>query len=152
MALSEQARERIKRAAGYQCEYCKMRSWPLTVDHVIPKFRWNITVEHERQQLPFPDPDDERNLCCACVECNVIGKRQRETAMDPVTGNVVPLFNPRADAWDDHFEWAADVIEIRGRTAVGRATVELLRLNGKRYKAQRRLLRASESQGLGRWP
>ena len=152
MALSEQARERVKRAAGYQCEYCKMRLWPLTVDHVIPKFRWSATDERERHQLPFADPDDERNLCCACFECNVIGKRQRETGVDPHTGDVVRLFNPRSDDWSDHFEWVEGFIEIRGRTAVGRATVELLGLNSDRYREQRLLLRAGESKGLGAWP
>ena len=129
-----------------------MRAWPLMVDHVIPKFKWNTDDEAQRERLPFSDPDDERNLCCACYECNVVGKRQRQTATDLVTGLIVPLFNPREEPWDEHFEWHADYTEIHGRTPVGRATVELMRLNGERYKEQRRLLRAGQSQGLPRWP
>jgi hypothetical protein len=39
----------------------------------------------------------------------------------------VPLFNPRMQNWDDHFELSG--AQIIGRTAIGRATVSLLRLN-----------------------
>jgi hypothetical protein len=35
---------------------------------------------------------------------------------------IVPLFNPRTQAWNDHFE-LANGVEISGRTATGRATV-----------------------------
>jgi hypothetical protein len=152
VALSEAARERIRSAAGYRCEYCKIQSWPLTIDHVVPKYKWNTPVADERDQLPFADADDERNLCCACIACNVIGKRQRETATDPLTGTVVPLFNPRTDSWDAHFEWRDDFIQIRGLTPVGRATIDLMRLNGANYQEQRRLLRAGAVSGLRSWP
>src|SRR4051794_25126923 len=50
-------------------------------------------------------------------------------ALDPVSRQIVPLFNPRVDRWDDHFRWSADWLVIHGRTPAGRATVRLLRMN-----------------------
>ena len=40
---------------------------------------------------------------------------------------LTPLFHPRNDRWTDHFEWNDTVVV--GRTAIGRATVELLAMN-----------------------
>jgi hypothetical protein len=42
---------------------------------------------------------------------------------------MVGLFNPRVQAWSDHFKWSQDGAIIVGLTPVGRATVEALRLN-----------------------
>lgn len=38
------------------------------------------------------------------------------------------LFNPRAQRWEDHFGMSEDY-RIVGKTATGRASVELLRMN-----------------------
>jgi hypothetical protein len=46
---------------------------------------------------------------------------------DPTTGELTELFNPRLQAWDDHFEWHG--IIIAGKTPVGRTTVDVLNLN-----------------------
>ena len=48
---------------------------------------------------------------------------------------LVRLFNPRLDKWEEHFE--RNGVLIVGRTAVGRATVGLLKMNA----ADRRRLR-----------
>ncbi len=48
--------------------------------------------------------------------------------LDPETSEEVPLFNPRADRWADHFAWDEDW-RIVGFTPVGRATVTALNLN-----------------------
>ena len=45
---------------------------------------------------------------------------------DPRTSRV-RLFHPRQDRWDEHFE--RNGVLIVGRTAVGRATVGLLKMN-----------------------
>jgi hypothetical protein len=39
----------------------------------------------------------------------------------------VPLFHPRRDPWRDHFAWEGTLLV--GRTAIGRATVQLLAMN-----------------------
>lgn len=49
-------------------------------------------------------------------------------ARDPSTGEMVGLFNPRAQRWEDRFEVQADSA-ILGTTSTGRATVELLQMN-----------------------
>jgi len=67
--------------------------------------------------------------------------------MDPATGELVPLYNPRTDEWSVHFGWNEDRTLIIGITATGRATVERLSLNRLGIVNLRRLLMASVSQG-----
>ncbi|MEZ4513539.1 MAG: hypothetical protein R3C62_16855 [Chloroflexota bacterium] len=52
--------------------------------------------------------------------------------MDAKTNTLIPLFNPRLQQWSDHFIWAADKLYILGLTAVGKITIEQLRLNRER--------------------
>jgi hypothetical protein len=42
-------------------------------------------------------------------------------------GQIIALFHPRRDVWDSHFEMRG--IRVAGRTAAGRATVEVLNMN-----------------------
>jgi hypothetical protein len=49
--------------------------------------------------------------------------------VDPVTSKRVDLFNPRLEAWREHFAVAFDG-RIIGLTPSGRATVRLLDMNG----------------------
>jgi len=86
----------------------------MVVDHVIP--------------LVAGGTSDIENLCLACYRCNEF-KGARLNAPEPLTGEVVPLFNPNSHAWRDHFSWSKDGLRIVGHTTIGRATVEALRLN-----------------------
>jgi hypothetical protein len=56
-------------------------------------------------------------------------KSDKTEAADPVTGEVMPLFNPRTQSWFDHFAWEPDGVHIVGTTATGRATVVALHLS-----------------------
>jgi hypothetical protein len=58
--------------------------------------------------------------------CNAF-KGPNLTAIDPVTGQLTPLFHPRRDQWERHFS----LVDVRlvGLTEVGRATVSLLNMN-----------------------
>ncbi len=47
--------------------------------------------------------------------------------MDCVTRGLTPLFNPRRHKWARHFQWEGPY--LAGRTAIGRVTAELLRIN-----------------------
>jgi hypothetical protein len=67
-------------------------------------------------------------LCLACELCNQYKWTQTE-GLDPKSGEVVSLFNPRNEQWREHFVWTSDGIEIIGITACGRATIGALRLN-----------------------
>jgi hypothetical protein len=55
-----------------------------------------------------------------------------------VTGELVPLFNPRTEVWRDHFEWRGATLE--GKTKSGRASIELLEINRPERVEHRRLL------------
>ena len=87
--------------------------------------------------------DDLSNLAWACSRCNR-HKGTNLSAVDPDTQNVVSLFNPRQEKWDDHFEIVGAL--IRGTSAVGRATVQLLQIN-----AERRVELRSELINQGLW-
>jgi len=50
----------------------------------------------------------------------------------------VPLFNPRADVWKEHFRWQGGV--LLGRTEIGRATIDVLRINDSDCVEQREAL------------
>ena len=88
----------------------------------------------------------EENLWLACRPCNA-AKQDRIEAIDPLTQQLVPLFNPRTQGWDEHFRWNKDHTEIEGLTPEGRATVPALRLNDPiRVRARRLWVNA------GWWP
>lgn len=66
-------------------------------------------------------------------------KADRIEALDPVSKSMMPLFNPRQDTWQGHFEWTGDGTTITGRTAKGRAIVSVLAMNHPDMMAARRL-------------
>lgn len=68
----------------------------------------------------------DENLALCCTLCNRY-KGSDIASIDPKTGLLTPLFHPRLDRWDEHFESRND--EIMGLTAAGRATTRLLRMN-----------------------
>jgi 5-methylcytosine-specific restriction endonuclease McrA len=96
----------------------------MEVDHLIPEARGGSTAES--------------NLWLACPDCNG-AKGDRTTALDPTTGEMVSLFNPRRDRWSEHFSWTEDGGTIVGRTPIGRATVLALRMNRPLVVRARRL-------------
>ncbi|MCA9120429.1 MAG: HNH endonuclease [Planctomycetaceae bacterium] len=71
-------------------------------------------------------PTVSENLALACYSCNK-NKGPNISSKDPGTVKTVDLFNPRTNAWSEHFRW--QVALLIGTTAVGRATVELLKIN-----------------------
>jgi len=78
--------------------------------------------------------DDLGNLALACIDCN-LHKGPNLSGIDPKTGKVVELFNPRVQQWEDHFEW--EEIHIYGKTDTGRATVTVLAMNSEDQLALR---------------
>jgi len=112
-----------ERAAGC-CEYCQ------TCDYNTGQA---MHIEHID-----PDGGDSLgNLCLSCANCN-LSKAVAITATDAVSGDVVPLFNPRVDSWSTHFEWIEGGLRVRGKTPFGRATVSRLRMNQERMVRARR--------------
>jgi hypothetical protein len=81
--------------------------------------------------------DTLSNLALACPDCNA-HKGPNLTSIDPETGEVVALFNPRRQTWTEHFFMRGP--QILGRTPTGRATVKLLQMNEEvRVEMRRRL-------------
>jgi hypothetical protein len=68
------------------------------------------------------------NLCLACRSCNEF-KADATEAIDPLSGETTPLFNPRQQRWTEHFTWNYDGTKVEGLTSIGRATIVCLRMN-----------------------
>ena len=69
------------------------------------------------------------NLALACHRCN-LRKGPNLTGIDPMSGEMVPLFHPRRDQWTEHFLFRG--VRIEGLTPVGRATAHVLGMNDTR--------------------
>jgi hypothetical protein len=125
-------REFVRSRAAGLCDYCSI-SERLTVavheiDHVI-------AVKHGGQTVV-------ENLALCCAVCNRF-KGSDIASIDPETGHLTPLYHPRIDRWDDHYEFRNG--EITGLTATGWATVRLLRMNRPTRIKERQLLAALKS-------
>jgi len=108
-------REVRSRASGH-CEYClfpeSASELPFHIDHIIAQ-------KHGGQS-------DAKNLAWACFSCN-LHKGSNIAGLDPETGEIARLFNPRIDTWSEHFAW--DGVWLRGETIIGRTTVMVLDIN-----------------------
>jgi hypothetical protein len=120
--MSELAGE-VRRRAGDRCEYCHLPQ---------SAFRRPFHIEHivARQHGGLSRLD---NLALACWNCN-LKKGPNLSGIDPQTGQVTALFNPRTEEWDNHFAPGIGAlipqgIAIHGLTPIGRATVQVLGLN-----------------------
>ena len=114
-----------ERARGC-CEYClipqEYDGFVHEIDHAIAKKHGGATVAS--------------NLVLACFPCNN-HKGPNVGGLDPLTGKLTPLFNPRRHRWRRHFRWKGAT--LAARTPVGRVTIAVLEIN----EAERVLLRKS---------
>jgi hypothetical protein len=108
---------------------------PFPVDHIIARQHGGQTVLE--------------NLALACLHCNR-HKGPNIAGTDPETREIVRLFHPRLDLWDEHFEW--DLSKLMGRTSVGRATVQVLAVNETDFWAVRQTLIFERSFKLDETP
>lgn len=108
----------IRQRASACCEYClsqdQYSSSSFSIEHIIP--------------LAKAGTNNLGNLAYSCQGCNNY-KGIATDAIDPATGLIVPLYNPRTESWSDHFQWTDDFFYIAGTSPIGRATVQRLRLN-----------------------
>jgi 5-methylcytosine-specific restriction endonuclease McrA len=114
--MDDRLRQLVRRRAKNRCEYCQIHQdqEPLRyhIEHIVPR-------KHGGK-------DASNNLALACPHCN-LRKGTSQSGIDPRTGKSARLYHPRLDDWEDHFINRDG--EIAGRTAVGRATVKVLRMN-----------------------
>lgn len=105
----------VQRAQG-RCEYCAILQQcdpsHFQVEHVCPKQHGGA--------------DEPGNLSLACRHFN-LHKGPNLTAIDPLTGAVVPLFDPRKQNWLGHFMIKEGIVV--GLTECGRATAALFKMN-----------------------
>jgi hypothetical protein len=122
----ELLREVWSRAAR-RCEYCLLPAaaypLPFHVDHIVAR-------QHGGQT-------ESANLALACLHCNR-HKGPNIAGRDDWTGELVRLFNPRHDRWDQHFEWEGT--NLLGKTAIGRVTIQVLAMNDPEFRAVRAAL------------
>jgi hypothetical protein len=94
------------------------------VEHIVPIARGGS------DELP--------NLALACRSCN-LHKGATEQARDPLTGELMRLFDPRRDNWGQHFQLNLETFAVEGLTDVGRATARRLGMNRPLVVRARRL-------------
>ena len=113
----------ISRSKGY-CEYCKspadFTTEPFSIEHIRPRSKQGS--------------NHEDNLAYACIGCNIYKSDLTEFL------DVVSLFNPRIMDWQEHFIWDDSLTALIGKTAIGRVTIDALKLNRKPLKNLRRAL------------
>lgn len=114
--VSSRGRQQVRRRAEGRCEYCLVHEADgyvgYQIDHIIARKHSGATSLD--------------NLAFACLLCNRY-KGSDVAAPDPTTGEIVPLFHPRQQRWQEHFTLQGGLIVPR--SSIGRATANLLRLN-----------------------
>ena len=122
-------RRKVAQRAQKLCEYCRCPEAfspdSFTIDHIQPR--------------QVGGPTASENLAWACFGCN--GRKfTKTTHIDPLTGEAVPLLNPRQQSWYEHFAWSEDSTHHIGQTPSGRATIDALSLYRQGVVILRRLL------------
>ena len=116
--MTNSLREKVCVRAANCCEYCRSQAHfshdPFSAEHIQPTAKGG--------------QDILENLAWSCMGCNFY-KFTATFAIDLLTGELVPLFNPRKDDWNNHFQWTENFTIIKGRTPIGRATILRLKLN-----------------------
>lgn len=127
--MDQRTREAVRARADGRCEYCRLPETisflPFEIEHVIAEKHGGAS--------------SLENLAFACRYCNAY-KGPNIAGVDPLSGQIVPLFHPRRESWREHFRWAGP--QLVGLTASARATIEVLRINHPELLALRKSLMA----------
>lgn len=114
--IPNKLRQRVAVRAAQRCEYCRLpqafAQHKYEPDHIRARQHGGQTVFE--------------NLALACLWCNR-RKGPNVASFDPLTGQLVPLFNPRTQLWHEHFAWEGAFIQPL--IAEARVTINLLRMN-----------------------
>ena len=119
----------IRNRAKNCCEYCisqeRFSADSFSIEHIV--------------SLSKGGSSNEQNLALSCQGCNNF-KYNFIQAIDPATGAIVPLYNPRLDNWNSHFRYNETFTTIIGISQIGRATAQKLRLNRENLTNLRQVL------------
>jgi hypothetical protein len=116
-SIPRSLRDSVFERDGGQCQYCRLKQLgqgaTFHINHVVPRAKGGMTLL--------------TNLVLQCPHCS-LRKADKTEAADPVSHQVVALFDPLSSRWEEHF--SIDVTGLCvGHTVVGRATVRALQMN-----------------------
>jgi 5-methylcytosine-specific restriction endonuclease McrA len=116
--ISKALKQQVIDRANGSCEFC------------LAQLRFSPNSFHIEHHVPLSreGTNTAENLTLACPQCN-LHKATKIDAIDPVSEQLVKIFNPRQMIWGDHFTWSDDTIQMLGTTPIGRATIALLQTN-----------------------
>jgi hypothetical protein len=90
MAIPRSLQQQIRERAGGLCEYCHLpdtsTTLPFQIDHIIAEKHAGLTILE--------------NLAYCCLHCNAF-KGPNIAGVDEETQEVVRLFHPRQDRWEE---------------------------------------------------
>lgn len=125
--LPKSLRKQVQSRAKGRCEYClkpdQYTGQSFHVDHILSR-------KHKGTNALD-------NLAWACFQCNT-SKGSDIAAIDAQNNSLTPLYNPRTQIWQEHFELRE--AEIIGITPIGRVTIDLLQINHPDQIETRRIL------------
>ncbi|MFZ4814532.1 MAG: HNH endonuclease [Phototrophicaceae bacterium] len=117
--IPDDIRHAVMNRARDCCEYClthqQHRFFKFHIDHIEAIKHGGVTALD--------------NLCLACVDCNRFKGTDLTSIDRGYTNQIHPLFNPRQQQWQSHFQINFQTGELVPLSATGRVTVRLLRLN-----------------------
>lgn len=130
--MKQALEKEVRRRAGHICEYCLVRETDSLFKHVID----HITAQQHHGKT------SSENLALCCIRCNAF-KGPNLAGIDPKSGQITRLFNPRKDRWARHFEWSGAL--LIGKTRIGRTTIDVLAINlSSRVLARQALLEVAQ--------
>jgi hypothetical protein len=108
--------QQVCERAGGLYEYCHLpdayTTLPFQIDYIIAEKHGGLTTLDK--------------LAYCCLHCNAF-KGPNIAGVSQATGDIVRLFHPRKDLWNEHFTW--DGSRLLSSTAIGRVTIAVLAIN-----------------------
>ena len=133
-AIPDRLRSLVRERAKGHCEYCLLSEEDTFLfhepDHILAEKHGGLTIAE--------------NMALACFYCNRF-KGSDIASLDPQTGMLVRIFNPRTQIWQEHFKLNGPRIEPI--TPEGRVTERILKPN-----QSARIRERLELQKRGRYP
>ena len=115
--ISNKLKELVPKRADFRCEYCRLSAshsyFPFHIEHII-------SLKHGGKTISL-------NLAYACPLCNLYKGSDIATFLDD-SSVMIRFFNPRTDAWYDHF-YVENTGQIISKTPIGAATIKIFKLN-----------------------
>ena len=114
--VSEEKRKLVITRAKNCCEYCRLYQSDAFQKHQIEHI---IALKHGGSS-------DLDNLALACTECNFHKGTDLSTMLLP-DKELIRLFNPREDVWEEHFYIEECIFYPISK--IGEATIKVLKMN-----------------------